>query len=112
MDAVVACNITHISPFAVTEGLFAGAGRYLKVGGGLFIYGPFMVDSEHTAPSNVAFDERLRAQNAEWGVRDTGRLSELAASVGMAMEGAPIEMPANNLMLVFRKGSAAAETEE
>ena len=44
LDAVVACNVCHISPFAVTEGLMAGAARYLAPGGGLFVYGPFIVE--------------------------------------------------------------------
>ena len=44
LDAVVACNVCHISPFVVTEGLMAGAARYLAPGGGLFVYGPFIVE--------------------------------------------------------------------
>ena len=101
-DAVYACNICHISPYDVSEGLFAGAGRLLRPNGALFIYGPFMVDGQHTAPSNEAFDQRLRSQNAAWGVRDATVLASLAASHGLAME-AREEMPANNFILVFRK---------
>jgi len=103
-DAVYACNVCHISPFSVSEGLFAGAGRLLAPDGALFIYGPFMVEGQHTAPSNEAFDQRLREQNPSWGVRDTATLAELAANHGMTME-AREEMPANNFVLVFRKGA-------
>ena len=38
--------------------------------GRLFVYGPFMRDGAHTAPSNAAFDASLRAENPDWGVRD------------------------------------------
>ena len=80
VDAVYCCNICHISPIEVTHGIFAGAARLLVPGTGrLFIYGPFMVDGAHTAPSNAEFDARLRAQNPSWGVRDATELADLAA---------------------------------
>ena len=102
-DAVYACNICHISPYQVTEGLLAGAGRVLKPASGhLFIYGPFMVDGQHTAPSNEAFDQRLRGQNAQWGVRDATQLAQLATRFGLELV-AREEMPANNFVLVLRK---------
>ena len=102
-DAVVACNVCHISPFPVTEGLLGGAGRVLVKGSGmLFIYGPFMVDGKHTAPSNEAFDARLRSQNPAWGVRDATELVTLAKAHGLELV-AREEMPANNFILCFEK---------
>ena len=74
----------------------------LKPNGGLFIYGPFMVDGEHTAESNLAFDQRLRAQNAEWGVRDSTAIAAAAASCGLQLV-AREAMPANNFVLAFEK---------
>ena len=100
--AIYVSNLLHISPFSVTEGLFAGAARVLIPGGGLYVYGPIKVGGEHTAPSNVAFDESLRRQNAAWGVRDAGELERLADAHDLEMLGRQ-EMPANNLMLVFTK---------
>ena len=100
--AVFCANVIHIAPWRVAEGLFAGAARYLRADGRLFLYGPFKRDGKHTALSNAVFDTSLRARNPEWGVRDIGDLEELAASVGlMLVETA--EMPANNLMLVFER---------
>lgn len=102
-DAVYACNVCHISPMAVTDGLLAGAGRVLTRGTGhLFIYGPFMVDGQHTAPSNEAFDQRLRGQNAEWGVRDVAELAQRGAAHGLELV-AREEMPANNFVIVLRR---------
>eukprot|EP00756_Hemistasia_phaeocysticola_P026416 Hpha_TRINITY_DN16059_c3_g9::TRINITY_DN16059_c3_g9_i2::g.117237::m.117237 len=102
-DAVYAANVCHIAPYPVTEGLLAGAARVLKRNGRshLFIYGPFMVDGQ-MVESNHAFDARLRAQDPTWGVREANDLAALAASHGLELI-AKEEMPANNLILVFRR---------
>src|SRR5438874_974686 len=39
--AVFCANVIHIAPWQVTEGLVAGAGRYLRADGQLILYGPF-----------------------------------------------------------------------
>jgi len=100
LDAMVCCNMIHIAPWAAAEGLFAGAARYLRAGGGLFLYGPFRRAGVPTAPSNEAFDASLRARNPAWGLRDLETVAALAAGAGFA---APLVevMPANNLALWF-----------
>src|SRR5206468_1965987 len=100
--AVFCANVIHIAPWRVAEGLFAGAGRYLGTEGRLFLYGPFKRGGKHTAPSNAAFDQSLRDQNAEWGVRDIDDLEKLAANAGLRLVES-VEMPANNLTLVFER---------
>jgi SAM-dependent methyltransferase len=102
LQAVFCANVIHIAPWRVAEGLFAGAGRYLRAEGRLLLYGPFKRGGEHTAPSNAAFDKSLREQNAEWGVRDVDDLRKLAASAGLRLVES-VEMPANNLILVFER---------
>jgi hypothetical protein len=104
--AVFCANVIHIAPWRVAEGLFAGAGRYLRADGRLFLYGPFKRGGKHTAPSNAAFDSSLRDQNAEWGVRDIEALEKLASNVGLALIEIA-EMPANNLILVFERPKSA-----
>jgi SAM-dependent methyltransferase len=102
LTAIVCVNVLHISPWRVAQNLMAGAGRLLRGGGRLFVYGPFMRDGQHTAPSNAAFDASLRAKNPEWGVRDVRDLNALADDAGLTLtEMAP--MPANNLVLVFTR---------
>ncbi|MGH6727670.1 MAG: DUF938 domain-containing protein, partial [Pseudolabrys sp.] len=59
--AVLCINVLHIAPWPVAENLLAGAARLLRPGGRLFVYGPFMRDGAHTAPSNAEFDASLRA---------------------------------------------------
>ena len=95
-------NVLHISLWRVAQNLFSGAGRLLRADGRLFIYGPFMRDGAHTAPSNAAFDAALRAENPEWGVRDVRDLCDLADKAGLSLaEITP--MPANNLVLAFAR---------
>ena len=104
--AVFCANVIHIAPWGVAEGLFAGAGRYLRVDGRLFLYGPFKRDGKHTAVSNAVFDSSLRDRNPEWGVRDIADLEKLAANAGLALIDI-VEMPANNLTLVFERSQTA-----
>jgi hypothetical protein len=104
--AVFCANVIHIAPWRVAEGLFAGAGRTLRSGGRLFLYGPFKRDGKHTAVSNAVFDTSLRERDPEWGVRDVGDLQKLAADAGLALVEIT-EMPANNLILAFEHSKSA-----
>jgi hypothetical protein len=97
---VFCANVIHIAPWHVAEGLFAGAGRYLRSDGRLFLYGPFKRGGKHTAVSNAVFDASLREGNPGWGVRDIEAVEGLAANAGLTLEEIA-EMPANNLTLVF-----------
>jgi len=101
-DAVLSLNMIHIAPWAAARGLFAGAGRVLRIDGVLFLYGPFKEAGEHNAPSNAAFDESLRARNPDWGVRDVVDLRKLADGAGLRLR-TRHAMPANNQALVFVK---------
>jgi Protein of unknown function (DUF938) len=104
--AVFCANVIHIAPWGVAEGLFAGAGRYLQADGRLFLYGPFKRDGRHTAVSNAVFDSSLRDRDAEWGVRDVDDLKKLGEGAGLALKEI-VEMPANNLILVFGRSTTA-----
>jgi SAM-dependent methyltransferase len=104
--AVFCANVIHIAPWRVAEGLLAGAGRYLRADGRLFLYGPFKRRGEHTAPSNAAFDKSLREKDPEWGVRDIEDMKKLAGSAGLVLAEI-VEMPANNLILVFERSTSA-----
>jgi SAM-dependent methyltransferase len=101
-DAVLCCNMIHIAPWEAAAGLIAGAAGVLARGGTLYLYGPYRREGRHTAPSNEAFDRDLRQRNPAWGVRDLEAVAALAAAQGF---GPPeiIDMPANNLSLVFKR---------
>jgi hypothetical protein len=102
ITAIVNINMVHISPWAACQGLMAGAGRILPPGGMLYLYGPFKRAGQHTAPSNAAFDQSLQAQDAAWGVRDLEAVTALAQEQGLGLLEV-VEMPANNLSVVFRQ---------
>ncbi len=101
-DALYACNVLHISPWRVCEALFAGAARLLGAGSVLVIYGPFFTADAVPAQGNLGFDARLRARNADWGIRALEDVARVAGEQGFALE-ARVAMPANNLTLVFRR---------
>jgi SAM-dependent methyltransferase len=101
-DVVVAINMVHIAPWTATQGLIPGAARVLTQGGLLFLYGPFREGGEHTAASNAAFDADLRARDPSWGIRDLDEITALASRHGL-MGPERIAMPANNLIVVFRR---------
>lgn len=101
-DAVVCINMIHISPWSAAQGLMAGAGRVLPAGGPLFLYGPYLEAGVETAPSNLAFDASLKQRNPAWGLRHLNEVAALAASCGLELS-ERLDMPANNLSLIFRK---------
>ena len=100
-DAVVCINMTQISPWAATVGLLRNAARLLPPSAVLFIYGPYNQRDVPLAQSNAAFDASLRQQNAEWGLRYVDDIAEEAYKSGLHLDSV-IDMPANNLSLIFR----------
>jgi SAM-dependent methyltransferase len=105
-DAIYCANMLHISPWATCAGLMQGSARHLAPGGVLVTYGPYLEDDVPTAPSNLSFDQSLRARDPAWGIRRLEEVKGEAQRAGLALrERHP--MPANNLLLVFdRCGSA------
>lgn len=101
-DAVLCINMIHIAPWAATEGLMEGAARALPSAAPLILYGPYRRQGVPTAPSNEEFDASLRARDPAWGLRQLEDVAALAAARGFG----PAEvtaMPANNLIVVFRR---------
>lgn len=101
-DAILCINMTHISPWEATLGLMDGAGKALRAGGLLYLYGPFLRDEVETAPSNLAFNASLKARDAHWGLRRVEDVIAAAEGQGLTLDQL-VEMPANNLSLLFRK---------
>ena len=101
-DAVLAINMAHIAPWEATLGLMRGAGRLLPAGGPLYLYGPFAREGEAMAQSNRTFDQSLRARDPRWGIRPLESVEAAAADAGLTLDRV-IDMPANNLSVVFRR---------
>lgn len=102
VDAVVCINMIHISPWAATQGLMRGAAGVLPAGGVLYLYGPFIRPGHALEPGNAAFDADLRLRNAAWGLRNLADVEACAAQNGLTLEKV-VEMPANNLSVIFRR---------
>jgi hypothetical protein len=100
--AVLCINMVHISPVRATEGLLAGARRLLPESAPLVLYGPYLENGVETAPSNLDFDADLKARNPEWGLRSVDWLDRIATVHGFTRSRREA-MPANNLMLVYRR---------
>ena len=98
-DAIYCANMLHIAPAAACPALMEGAARHLVGGGLLITYGPYFEDGI-PAPSNLAFDESLRARDPAWGIRRLEDVVAAARRAGLALRERH-EMPANNLLLVF-----------
>jgi SAM-dependent methyltransferase len=102
-DAVVCINMIHISPWETTPALFAGAARLLGQAGTLVLYGPYREGGLHTAASNEAFEGWLKSLDPRFGVRNLEDVEAVAASHGF-VRAHLARMPANNLLLGFRRG--------
>ena len=63
-----------------------------------------MSGGTHSAASNAAFDADLKRRDPRWGIRDVDDLAGEAAPHGLELREV-VEMPANNLSLVFVKTS-------
>lgn len=100
-DTVLSINMVHISPWVSALGLIDGAARLLSPGAPLILYGPWLSDSMETAPSNLAFDSDLKRRDNRWGLR---RVEDFAAEAERRSFDLieQRQMPANNLMLLFR----------
>ncbi len=101
-DAIVCINMAHIAPWTATVGLIGGAAGLLPQGGILYVYGPYRIEGRDTAPSNEDFDASLRARDPAWGLRNAADVRRLAEDAGFEQTEL-IDMPANNVSLVFQR---------
>jgi hypothetical protein len=101
-DAVLSINMVHISPWRSALGLLEGAARLLDPGAPLIMYGPWLKDDIPTVDSNLAFDADLKRRDAGWGLRRVEDFTAAAEERGFGFS-ASRAMPANNLMLLYRR---------
>ena len=101
-DAVLSINMVHITPWESALGLLEGAARLLGRGAPLILYGPWLKDDVSTAPSNLAFDADLKRRDSRWGLRRVEDFAAAAAAREFRLE-TTRAMPANNMMLLFRR---------
>lgn len=101
-DLIVCINMIHISPWEATVGLMKAAQRLLKPGSGiLYCYGPYK-EGGTAVESNLKFEERLKDMDLNFGLRNLEDVVELAESSHLELQ-ERIEMPANNLSVLYRR---------
>lgn len=105
-QAVYSANTAHIMGWPAVRAMLRGAGRVLDDHGLLAIYGPFARGGRHTSESNRRFDAQLRERDPAMGVRNLDDMDESASASGLARV-AEYAMPANNLLLIWRKEAPA-----
>jgi len=101
LDAVFSANTLHIVPASGIEAIFSRIAPNITSGFRVAIYGPFKYRGKYTSDSNAVFDNWLRTQNPNSGIRDFEVVDEVARDIGLSLIEDCI-MPANNQLLVWR----------
>jgi len=102
LQGIVSINMIHVAQWTCTIALFKGAGKLLKKGQFLILYGPFKIGNKQTSQSNYFFDNSLKMQNDLWGIRNLEEVTDEAKKNGFFQEDI-IRMPANNFSIIYRK---------
>lgn len=98
-DVAYTANTAHIMQRQEVELLMQLVAENL-VSGSIFLqYGPFRIDGEFNGESNRAFHHRLLAEGLG-GYRDINELVDWAKALSLVEQ---ITMPANNMLLVWKK---------
>lgn len=106
-DICYTANTLHIMSAEACEQLFHGCASVLPAGGKLCVYGPFSIDGEHSSESNQRFDQMLRLQDPDSGVRDLTQLDAVAQRAGF-LPSRRVTMPVNNLFVVWERVAATS----
>lgn len=102
IDGIFTANTLHIMAKEMVEDFFIGVGKHLNIEGDLCIYGPFNYAGNYSSQSNANFDIWLAQQDLRSAIRDIEWIIELASVQGLKLI-ADHTMPANNLLLHFKK---------
>jgi cyclopropane fatty-acyl-phospholipid synthase-like methyltransferase len=98
-DGIFTANTAHIMLEHEIKALMQSVDEHLPKSGVFCQYGPFKVNGKFTSQSNEDFHHKLLA-TGRGGYRDIEELSEWAKGLNLRNV---IEMPANNLMLIWCK---------
>lgn len=101
-NTLVAINLIHITSWNTAENLIKFASETLSTAGMFYLYGPFWQKNSEPAESNQHFDQSLKKQNPEWGIRDLEAITDTAERHGLSLK-TVTPMPANNLSVIFLK---------
>ena len=101
-DLIIWSNLLHLISEPEAGVILTEAAKGLKESGVLIIYGPFLRGETFASEGDRRFHESLRESDPEIGYKSFQRIQNQLAACGLIND-PPIEMPANNLILVARK---------
>ena len=102
LQAIISINMIHITPWNCTKSLFKESGRLLNNNKLVILYGPFKIKNKHISDSNFLFDESLKIQNINWGIRNLEDVSHQGIINGFIQKYV-VRMPSNNFMIIYQK---------
>ena len=102
-DAVFTANTLHIMGWPEVLALFASLPEILAEQALVIVYGPFNQAGRFSSESNREFDRSLKARDPRSGIRAIEAVDAVAAAIGLQRID-DVAMPANNRMLVWRRG--------
>lgn len=103
-DAVFSANCLHIVGERFLERYVAGCAKSLKQQGLILLYGPWRYGGRYTTESNRDFDLFLKETYPGAGICDVDDLQSAAGEHGFRLV-EDIAMPANNQLLVLKRGA-------
>lgn len=101
-DVMITVNLMHLISAPAMRAVVAGVARSLEVGGRWCLYGPFRSGGGFRSDGDQTFHQSLTAHDPDIGYKDVETVEATADLRGFACL-ARLEMPANNLMLIFEK---------
>jgi len=104
LGLVYVVNLFHLISQLDAKAVIGGAANGLAAGGHFFIYGPFRTDGAFRSDGDEKFHASLAAQDAAIGYKDLEWMEAAFCANGLSLV-AVCEMPANNLVVVVRKGT-------
>lgn len=102
VDAIFTANTLHIMHHSDMVNFILGAGKLLKPGGSLVIYGPFNYNGTYSSESNERFDQWLMNRDPLSAIKHFEEIKSLSQDSGLHLI-CDYEMPANNRILHFSK---------
>ena len=101
-DVGYSANTAHIIHWPDVVNFFSGIKDCLNKNGKFLLYGPMKYRDAFTSESNARFDQHLKQQDPDMGIRDFEALDELARDAGLRFV-EDHSMPANNQLLHWEK---------
>lgn len=101
-QALYSANVLHIISWENCLRLFDLANQILETNADIFFYGPFKYQGSFTSGSNETFDQSLKSQSPDSGIKDFEAINEELSSRDFTFK-SDTPMPANNQFLHFTK---------